>query len=221
MKKNLSHVFVLLGFFIVTSGNVLAQQLSMDRGPSWQSNVAELRAGIGALRIPVYKMKTELINSIASADYQANNSNSEKLEKNDVVEMEAKNIWWVQRDDLYIRLFNPAARSINSVVLSIVDGSCSSKESSGKMFLLLELTPSQLKEGRYMVYSGGLPFVYRDYFKKGTACAIVESAYMKRVPKVQKKSMVINSKDPQVGPTNDSKMKQGFEWGDVRIITKD
>lgn len=221
MAKILSKIFLLLSVTVPISGNVLAQLLSMDRGPSWQTNVAELRSGIASSKIPVYKMETKLVDSLTSADYQEINSSTEKIVTNDVVEMESKNIWWVQGGSLYIRLFNSSPRSVNSVVLSMIDGSCSGRGASQRMFLLLKLTPTQLKEGRYMVYSGALPFVYRDYFKKGVACAIVESAYMKKEPKAQEKSMSINSKKSQLDQPINSKIKQGFEWGDVKIIPKE
>ena len=152
-----------------------ALPVNMKRGDAWQENAIELQQGIRNFTILVYEMTVEGVSSISDAHNRLLNRSRESLSKTQVDVIEERNIWWVEANRIFIRLYNPTSKDISGVIFSLAK-SCGSVDERGKLFLSFDLGASSLKATQYAMYSSNLPFNFSNSFGSGTLCGIVEMA---------------------------------------------
>lgn len=96
------------------------------------------------------------------------------LSKDDVKEMEAKNEWWVSKNNFSVVLANPTNQKITKITFSISTTDC--HHDGKKQYIVLELL-EPLDRYRTVVYTGALPFDYTKEIGDGERCGIVEAVF--------------------------------------------
>ena len=174
-------VLVVLAFIIndedknKVNKNASAVSISIERSSSWQYDVSELRRGIAGGNFIVSDMSAEIISNIFDIFDKPWNHYRDTLPANLVSVIEQKNIWWVEDNKFYIRLFNPSQFRIVGIAFSLASSSCSEK-SNEKTFLNFDIADSPLPPNSYGVYSSNLPFNFSQKFGSGTKCGVIELA---------------------------------------------
>lgn len=111
---------------------------------------------------------------INTTKYVNTEASLQPLAEDDVLAMEAKNKWWVNRNNISIVLANPTRKNIKKVVFSLSTTDC--QHDGKKQYMVLELL-EPLDGYRSVVYSGPLPFDYVKEFGEGERCGVVEQAF--------------------------------------------
>ena len=111
---------------------------------------------------------------LATTSQQEMDKKLKPLANNDVKKIEAKNEWWVNKNNLSILLVNQTDQDIKKITFSLSNSYCD--HPSKKVYLSLDLT-EPLDRYRTVVYSGSLPFDYHKEYGAGERCGIVEEAF--------------------------------------------
>jgi hypothetical protein len=144
-----------------SSGVTLNQtpSASFERSDSYKSDVSKLRNGIKSREIPVFAMDVEVISSKVDVFDKPWSRYRIVLPKEQVDVVESQNIWWVEENNIFIRLHNPTAKDVLGFAFSL-------SQLQEKILLSIELKVP-LKPYHYAIYSSALPFDFLKSFSSG------------------------------------------------------
>ena len=111
---------------------------------------------------------------LATRSQQDMDKKLKPLATEDVKKIEAKNEWWVNKNNLSILLVNPTDQDIKKITFSLSNSYCD--HPGKKVYLSLDLI-EPLDRYRTVVYSGLLPFDYNKEYGAGEKCGIVEEVF--------------------------------------------
>lgn len=174
-------LYVLMGGNIVFSNSEKSSKNGMtsfiDIKPSkdWKIDTNLLRTDIREGRISVSSMSAERLDSYSAVLTKPWNKARYRLGSELVDQMESKNIWWIQNNKIYIRLYNPHSTEIRSILFSFSSYPCV-KSNSNKVYVNFEVD-EPLKSYSYIVYSALLPFDNEKTLTVGTKCGLIETAF--------------------------------------------
>ena len=93
----------------------------------------------------------------------------------EVKEIEQNNTWWVEKNVLYVRVFNPHHSSLSEILFKVSEGRCAEPKKEQEVYLNLRFS-EYLQSNKSSVYMASLPFSYREKFGRGLSCGDVVMA---------------------------------------------
>lgn len=165
-------VLWLVGFV----GMLVAVMLSVtSRQDDWRDNVDQLLSEIEASRVPVFPMSVSRVDANVADVALEGSRNALPIPMSDVIEK--NNVWWVIRNEIFVRLYNPSEKNLIGVLFLLLDGSCGNSASDSRIYLNFGLNGTPLHPHQHAVYFGSLPFDYQSTFGSGTSCGVVKMAF--------------------------------------------
>lgn len=139
---------------------------------SYDDRIKDLRKDIRSKNIYLRYMD---VSAIEGNILEPNGGRIQPLPNEVAKAMEAKNEWWVNKNNIYINLANPTSQDIKSITFSLSTTDCHSKGIMRYMKLNL---PEPLDGYRSVIYMGALPFDYEKEYGKGERCGVVEEVIL-------------------------------------------
>ncbi|MBU3588520.1 hypothetical protein [Polynucleobacter sp. 80A-SIGWE] len=124
----------------------------------------------------VYPAKVELFNDVSKIYALPWNAYSKALSTPQIEIMENNNLWWIEKNNIFIRLYNPNNRPITSAIFSLKHGKCAIKEGE-KIYLLLGLNDTPLPVNGVRIYKGELPFEYKKFYGESLNCGDIVGGF--------------------------------------------
>lgn len=135
----------------------------------WIADAENVALLLKSGEIQSYGMNIKLLND--SSDI-VNRPNA--LSKNLAAKIEAMNTWWVIKNKLYVRFYNPHNKPLLATVFYFSKSPCSSPKNK----LWVDINFDQpLRPNESAVYIGELPFDYTKNIGNQSACGTVEMAF--------------------------------------------
>lgn len=139
-----------------------------------------LRYEVSGNRIKPKDMNVQVINDLKAISALPAIENRKILSRTEVLEMEHNNVWWVEKNTFYVRVFNPYKSDLMSFTFSLYDGACSNKKVN-KTYLYFDLGTNKLDSKSAAIYKAELPFNYKDKFgsNQSLICGDMEGGWAK------------------------------------------
>jgi hypothetical protein len=90
--------------------------------------------------------------------------------------LESTNVWWVQGNKLFLRVFNTTDVALNDIKFSFSSTPC---EANNKKIWVSVFLDRSLESKTEKVFQGMLPFDYTKVIGGGTKCGLIEGANMR------------------------------------------